>query len=240
MKIVALGDTHGRPYWKTVVETSDFDKVVFVGDYFDSRDFILEKQQIKNFREILAFKKSNPAKVVLLIGNHDFHYLPGIEDRYSLYQSSYAAEIGKILADAKNKNLLQMCYVYQRFLFTHAGVTKTWANANGIDIEHIEDSINALFRNKPDAFKFTPGTNDSPRGEDITQTPIWVRQGSLQFDKVDGYTQVVGHTPQDILLLSTDVILIDTLGSTGQYLTIVDQTPIVSGKGGQYRYAVNW
>ena len=78
MKIVALGDTHGRDMWKTIVKIEeDFDKLLFIGDYFDTRDDIDASTQIQNFKEILEFKKENPDKVILLIGNHDFHYLKG-------------------------------------------------------------------------------------------------------------------------------------------------------------------
>jgi predicted phosphodiesterase len=37
MKIVAIGDIHGRDYWKQIIEQEqDADVFVFVGDYFDS------------------------------------------------------------------------------------------------------------------------------------------------------------------------------------------------------------
>ena len=35
MKLVALGDTHGTPYWKDIVSVEKPDVVVFIGDYFD-------------------------------------------------------------------------------------------------------------------------------------------------------------------------------------------------------------
>src|SRR5690349_5391201 len=137
MTVIALGDTHGRPYWKTIVKKEVFDKVVFIGDYFDSKEFILEKQQKKNFQEIIDFKKSNPTKVVLLLGNHDFHYLPNVHEKYSGYQLSAAPEIGNMLTDALAENLLQMSFVSEGYLFTHAGVTKTWAKENEIDLDNV-------------------------------------------------------------------------------------------------------
>lgn len=39
MKIVAIGDIHGRDIWEDIVKKEhDADKIVFVGDYFDTRD----------------------------------------------------------------------------------------------------------------------------------------------------------------------------------------------------------
>jgi predicted phosphodiesterase len=39
MKLIALGDTHGRSKWKEIVEKeNDADKIIFIGDYFDAKD----------------------------------------------------------------------------------------------------------------------------------------------------------------------------------------------------------
>ncbi len=68
MKLVAIGDIHGRDIWKQIVETEQPNTVVFVGDYFDSFD-IPGKVQIDNFKNIIQWKHDNPqCKVVLLIG----------------------------------------------------------------------------------------------------------------------------------------------------------------------------
>jgi len=39
MKTIILGDTHGRDLWKQIVEIeNDADRIIFLGDYFDSFD----------------------------------------------------------------------------------------------------------------------------------------------------------------------------------------------------------
>lgn len=203
-----------------ITENNDFDKVIFIGDYFDSREFISGKDQKKNFNEIIAFKNLHPDKVILLIGNHDFHYLSGIDEKYSSYQPANAIEIGVMLEDALADGSMQMCFLYDSILFTHAGVTKTWAKANDIDLTNVDRSINRLFELNRHAFRFTAGRKHDPYGDEITQTPIWVRPASLGRDKIAGYTQVVGHTGQEELILCEDLIFIDTLGTSGQYLKI--------------------
>lgn len=40
MRVIALGDTHGRLHWKAITSKDDFDKVIFIGDYFDTHDGI--------------------------------------------------------------------------------------------------------------------------------------------------------------------------------------------------------
>ena len=74
MKTVIIGDTHGRDVWKSIVGYEKADRVIFVGDYFDSFDIPYDVQ-INNFLDIVAYKESGLAEVILLIGNHDYHYL---------------------------------------------------------------------------------------------------------------------------------------------------------------------
>jgi hypothetical protein len=163
---------------------------------------------------------------VLLFGNHDFHYLETASHPYSGFQRRYKGAISALLHDALDKGLMQMCYVQEGFLFSHAGITKTWCAANGIAVQQLEPAINALFLSRPQAFDFTPGPNFDMYGDDVTQTPIWVRPHSLMQDRVPGYTQVVGHTQQKGIVVTADVILIDTLGISGEYLAITDGMPM--------------
>ena len=222
MKLIALGDTHGRRNWEKITAKNDFDRVVFIGDYFDTHEDISAEQQIDNFKKIIAFKKANPEKVILLFGNHSFHYLKTIDEQYSGYQRFHAFDIQEALHKAIDERLLQMCYVSGNYLFSHAGVTQTWCRNNNIDINNIEEQINDLFLYKPNSFKFTVGENYDNYGDDICQTPIWVRPRSLVMDRISNYIHVVGHTTQDKLLIYETAIFIDTLGTSGEYLEITD------------------
>lgn len=220
MKVIAIGDTHGRSDWKLIVAKNEFDKIVFIGDYFDTHESISVAQQIYNFKNICEYKRENINNVVLLFGNHDFHYMRNINEQYSGFQSTHRFDISEILHKALDDDLLQMCYKHNNILFTHAGVTKTWARNNHIDIDNIEESINELFKYKPLSFMFTVGKNYDNYGNDITQTPIWVRPQSLLEDRIDNYIQVVGHTTVSELRINKSVILIDALGTSGEYLQI--------------------
>ena len=74
-KLVAIGDIHGSSNWKKVVQKEDLNTtILFVGDYFDSF-FIPPADQIKNFKEIVKLKLANPESVILIVGNHELHYL---------------------------------------------------------------------------------------------------------------------------------------------------------------------
>ena len=224
MKIVALGDTHGRYNWKDIVaKESDADKIVFIGDYFDTHDDVTPEQQIDNFLSILEYKKANMDKVVLLIGNHDYHYTGYAYSTYSGYQYGAAPRIREILLEALKDDLMQMCYKHDIYVFTHAGITKTWATRCNIDINDLENSINETFKTKPMYFDFTMGDNFSQTGNDITQTPIWVRPQALLSDKLDDIVYIVGHTTVVKLGLMEELpnlILIYCLGTTGEYLVL--------------------
>ncbi len=227
MKLIAIGDIHGRDIWKHIgIAEERFDKFVFIGDYFDSKDKISPQQQIENFNEIVAFKNAFPDKVILLIGNHDFHYLKEIKETYTGYQYFHRNDIQDVLQKANNEKQIQVCYVHDNYLFSHAGFSKTWCAANQLDTNSLkaefEQQANALFYNAPSCFKFTRGENQSSSGDDITQSPIWIRPESLRLDKIDYYIQVVGHTMQYNLKIENDIILIDTLGTSKEYLVIDD------------------
>jgi len=231
MKIIALGDTHGRTAWKGIVSNTEFDKVVFTGDYFDSREYISPEQQKANFKEIIAFKKANMNKVVLLFGNHEYHYMKTKEGIYSGYQFFHSEDFKKMVQNALAEKLIQMCYVHGKFIFSHAGITKTWLKSTGYSgEENLESFINALFYSNPQAFKFTRGKNQSNNGNDICQSPIWVRPGSLYKDAIENYTQVAGHTEQIGIDINEVATLIDTLGTSGQYLEIKDGIMAVKEK----------
>lgn len=246
MKIIVLGDTHGRNSWKAIAEKelATCDKFIFIGDYFDSRNQGHSgNRQIVNFKEILELKKANPDKVVLLTGNHDYHYIRGIGETYSGYQAGYASEIGEIVEQAIKEGSIQMAYLADGFLFSHAGLTKSWVSMfirlhcekeeltmNNIE-PVVDDTLVQLLNDylvyQPNVFKFSTGENFSMTGDDITQGPIWVRPYSLSKDKVQGVWYVVGHTPQRAVSIVDEhqIILTDCLGDVDEYLIIENGKP---------------
>lgn len=201
-KIIAIGDIHGRDIWEQITDVFEEENtVVFVGDYFDTRESISAGKQLRNFQSIVAFKKNNPERVHLLIGNHDFHYMNGRgHDRYSGFQDKYFNDINQALEKAHSEGLLEVCYKYENILFTHAGITETWAKRWELDTkpENIEKSMWGMFEFKPEAFRFPVGIID-PTGDDPQAGPLWVRPDSLLGDYLSGYHQVVGHTMQRMI-----------------------------------------
>jgi len=223
MKTIVLGDTHHRNTWEQIVEKESFDKIIFIGDYFDSRENISFIEGITNFKHIVQFKKNNPEKVILLIGNHDYHYFPFVHESYSGFNGNYKITIGSTLME--NFNELQMCYIQDNICFTHAGLTKYFLKRFNItEGENLQQQINDLWLYKPLSFNFN---GSDPYGDNITQSCIWVRPNSLRKDSIN-MIQVVGHTTHSSISSKhinearDRIWCIDTLGTSGEYLIIQD------------------
>ena len=135
LKTVVIGDIHGRTTWKEIVDLEpDANVVVFMGDYFDSRDRLAGAKQLQNFLDIVAWKLEMEAlgtkDVVMLFGNHDFHYMPWFtRDPYSGFLPYMASKYRKALVS--NMHHLSLAYAQGDVLFTHAGVSVEWLNLFG-------------------------------------------------------------------------------------------------------------
>ena len=241
MKTIVIGDVHGRSLWKLIVnQEQDADRIIFIGDYFDSFD-ISGVEQIQNFKEIIEYKETSGKEVIMLVGNHDHHYYPEVGyTGTSGYQRGIAPSITQVVDE--NRQHLQMAYSFDEFLFTHAGVSPTFMDGEFGEEGWVEDNVvellNDLFKYKPKSFDFN-GTD--PYGDNTYQTPIWIRPRSLmavnkKHDKglKKRYIQIVGHT--QVKKLDIDgaqkaaggrYYLIDCQDTTGEYLVIQDKELII-------------
>lgn len=232
MKIIAVGDVHGRGFWKEVAaKEHDFDKFVFVGDYFDNFPPMTQKRIFDNFKDIVAFKEAYPDRVKLLLGNHDFQYmLVGSDSRCSGYSETGAMNITPFIEF--KKHLFSPAYENGNLLFTHAGVTKTWLDDIGFN-ENTADKgvahfINYRFTKSPKKFLFNK-LDTSGCGEHPAQGCMWVRPRSLFEDMYapEGLIQVVGHTGvSQIQNIEGKLVLIDAAKSR-EYLKVEDGVAVI-------------
>lgn len=128
--MIIIPDVHGRVFWKEIVKNSE-DKIIFLGDYVDPYpgENISLIGALDNLSEIIDYKKSNPSKVILLLGNHDFMYMDSEHNKYSCrHDFENEPKITKILMD--NRDLFQMNYSIEvknkLYIFSHAGILKPW------------------------------------------------------------------------------------------------------------------
>jgi predicted MPP superfamily phosphohydrolase len=240
MKLVVIGDIHGRNIWKQIVaKEHDADEFVFVGDYFDSFT-VKGPDQINNFLDIIEFKKQSKVPVILLIGNHDHHYYPGVDDSgTSGYQTLLAPSIKHVVGD--NKQYLQAAYQVGEFVFTHAGLSSEWLDDSieGWNTDNVVEKVNELFQYQPNkiAYRSYKQVGDQVYGaqgygNETFQGPLWIRPTALMNANKKmlrkKIIQVVGHTPQDNIDIKGKATggryyFIDTLEyNQGQYLIVKD------------------
>jgi len=206
MKILIIPDIHGRTFWKKAVEehAEECDKIIFLGDYLDPypweciEDGITRKSSIENFKEIMQYKKDNPDKVVLLLGNHDLPYYDRLFITRSRYDSSNAYKIKQNFG--RNRNLFQLAYeldMDKHYLFTHAGVSKSWYEwRKNIIGDFTVENLNRL-KGIPAGIKILCDVSRERGGFGSIGSMVWsdiLEKGDTE--DFEGIYQIFGHSQQ--------------------------------------------
>lgn len=146
--ILICPDVHCRNFYKSVLEIKD-KYIIFLGDYLDPypwEGFSFENG-LANLEEIINFKKQNPDRVTLLLGNHDFNAL-WRKNWASRHNYKFQNDSHALLKD--NLNLFEPYKVIGNILFTHAGVSEGWYKEYNINnITDFLDNQWNLFINGP-------------------------------------------------------------------------------------------
>ena len=171
----------------------DAEKVIFLGDYFDSFDYGHEIPKICNF---LNANVDNP-DWIFLIGNHDVHYF----SHNNIYRCSGWNEKSQIIIDYNLKfdPTNQMKFIHherisgQDVIFSHAGLHPSLAPLNlDADPESAISAINAKIN------MYSPGENPYiAAGRDRGGTSLvggltWM--DFYSFEPITGIHQIVGHS----------------------------------------------
>jgi hypothetical protein len=200
MKHIIIGDLHGRDVWKRI-NFSNYQKAVFLGDYVDS--FKRTDQVIlDNLKSVIALKMRYPHNIVLLLGNHDVQYLHYPKYFCPGFRASMQAELSFIFR--YHRDLFQMAYQRGNTIFTHAGITNTWYRRFRDSLavfkiqckkDNIADLINKIELSDDRDILYTPSPYRT--GEDDDGGILWADYIETFHDALNGYHQVVGHSPQD-------------------------------------------
>lgn len=127
-------DIHGRTFWESLFTDYDFantnHKVIFLGDYHDlyPNEQLNPLNSIENFKKIIQLKKDYPDRVILLLGNHDLHYLAKCYESCRMDYRNWSTLHDLFI---ENLDLFKITH-FDRLpdgrpiLFSHAGVSKIW------------------------------------------------------------------------------------------------------------------
>ena len=232
MKHVIIGDVHGRTQWKKIIEKEkDADKFIFLGDYFDPYDWTLTLDDlVNNFNDIVKFKLDNPDKVILLIGNHDLAAFDTNANKCRYIDGTYE-QVATIFFYGIKENIFQLCYfINDNIVCSHAGFSKTWLDDAGLSFD--EFSLNKDFKEQVEnktvisTYDFIYNKGDfwvDGSGDNIWQSPLWIRPNSLMRNKPNDIIQCIGHTRvnkninQIYKLDKTKVLLCDCLEHNEYY-----------------------
>lgn len=213
MHIVAIGDVHGRDAWKEIKGT-EADQIIFIGDYVDPHRPIPDLEVIQNLEEIIAFRKSQPERVTLLLGNHDAQYL-----HYPLYQcSGHRADLQATLGGLflENEDLFKIAWQHGNYLFTHAGISWGWYNRhltvfNEMEKENLAETLNAIHDSEYRDILFKVSSKRG--GWYAYGGPIWADRAETKNDYLPNYHQTVGHSRVPDL---------ETFGDENSSITFID------------------
>ena len=190
---ICIGDIHGSTYWKTVVKKNPQCRYIFLGDYLDPYKKIARTALLDNLTAIINLKKEHPDEVVLLLGNHDLHYITDKAEMCSRYDDKIAIHAEPLFHD--NIDLFQYAHQIDNYIFTHAGISQYWFvnDFKGDMHKNIADQLNNCTESQEDAL-FACGFL---RGGFHEKGGIFWADIYELTDPLQGYTQIVGHNRVD-------------------------------------------
>ena len=206
IKTITIGDLHGKDIWekcadlKILSETpnleTEYDKYIFIGDYVESFDKT-DKETLDNLQNIVLLKKNYPDKIILLWGNHDLpYYLGYYRHGCSGYRSQMHEKLNSIFES--NKNLFQMAFQIENYIWTHAGIHKGWYENRFSKIASNEELTLAEQLNK--SFEKNEHNDDclfdvgyARGGHQAIGGPFWLDKMNLH-KPLERYHQITGHS----------------------------------------------
>lgn len=245
MDILVVSDLHGKKEacYNAIqrFKEENWDKIVFLGDYCDSWD--RSNEDIYSIlHQIITLKEENPDNVIILLGNHELHYMYPLEYyRCSGYRPDLAAMIETYLQE--NRAKFQVAYQIENYLFTHAGVQKKWFTKYGDDWGKWQNLVDC---ENDDVASVLNAMMETEQGR-ITLFEVGLKRGGLRYDyggplwcdrdemmsygPLPGYHQIVGHTPQKFInrqdkfegdkhYNNTSVTFCDVLDKKEQFYTL--------------------
>jgi predicted phosphodiesterase len=217
MRILTIGDVHGRDSWKDVIgHEHEYDTIIFIGDYLDSFTHTPSECYL-NLVEIVRWKDKFPDKIKLLVGNHDYQYfmLGRVQNQNALWCSGFKTECQWQIKQLYDENEYKFTLAYQHgnILWTHAGITQGFWDSQLARLYNddwgIDEFLNTLYRQINGSLTHCSKYRG---GWHAHGGPLWADWRELVNNPFGKLHQIVGHShrPQITTALVGDSILINT------------------------------
>lgn len=205
---LVVGDIHGRwGVFKDIYDKENPDEVIVIGDYFDSFNIQPLDQKICYENIVALQEKHNSEKhnqFIMLIGNHDMHYLSDYMGQHSGYNRETESFAGYMIERdiCTNKLIPAFLDKINHTIYSHAGVNnkwlKKWFDGNIIDFVYGAFDTYHYEKFKYHPFEFTYRDGGDWFGSSEYNGPTWIRpEGLLKDPYKDEYgvwDQIFGHT----------------------------------------------
>lgn len=207
MKVLVIPDIHLKSWIfdqaERILKTGKADRAVCLMDMPDDWNMEFQIGMYENtFNRAIEFAKTY-SDTLWCYGNHDISYVWGrLETGYSPYaESTVISKLNELENALKDSSCIAFVQKIDNVIFSHGGLSKNFVRQ--LDKKLLDantDEVLAAINSASPEYLW----ND--------ESPLWLRP---QYRKVEAfrrdiYTQVVGHTPVDILyerdgFISTDV-----------------------------------
>ena len=232
-KYLIIPDLHGKDVWLNAIQTIKHHNAIFLGDYFDYGKSI--DSEIKNFYDILLLKKENKDAIELLLGNHEYHYLNVVNQKYTGFSGPKKELISGLLKELIDKSWLKIAHaIDDTTLAVHAGISIGFSIEQKIPLDlnafELAQELNELFVANPLAFSLK---ENHFSGNSVFASPIWIRPESLLDNAYPGLFQIVGHTQHESLSVVDNIAFCDCLNFNSEmFLSVTqgDSKPILNQK----------
>lgn len=191
-ELLIIPDVHGRTFWKEPCESWK-DEIVFLGDYHDPYGKAIgepsPEESLENLRELVKFVTSRKEGTIkCLLGNHDSSYYTG--NFKCRYDYSHNEEVLNLIKQLNPKVVHELWWevrgVYNKYLCTHAGITKNW-----LDAHELKDACQVTLDN----LSILEEVPISRGGKSYYGSPIWNSLEDFENEEhLPEYYQIFGHT----------------------------------------------
>ena len=234
MKMLVIGDVHGRKFWRQAIANNigNVDKVIFLGDYLDPyedeiqkhpenmecKDFYDSASLLKILEDITSLKKNEPGKYILLTGNHTDSYI------WSRFQAAKRTDYRNWEKYHKffsqNLEYFNLVWIENNVIFSHAGISERWANRMWESLGFPEDEFSSI-KEIAEVLRDTPLVDFNEHYiKPLSDISYW-RNGEAQFGSCE-WADIREHIDMRKSLEQKDFI---PIGEDGIY-QIFGHTPL--------------